>query len=151
VLSVPAALLSKIAGSDKVKIMFYKFLNRRISDKISELHPIAINYLSDDIKKNDDKALADRLKVVRNHALLHKHFEADQKRLYMINRNYLNFLKAIIFLYRTSQVSVSAGVLTAPAEFYHTISAVQNSFEELTRSLSLVTKSTRVKSSANHP
>lgn len=117
--------------------MFYKFLNRRISDKISELHPIAVKYLSDDIEKNDDKVVAERLKVVRNHALLHKHFEADQKRLYMINRNYLNFLKAIVFLYRTSQASVSAGVFTAPVEVYHTIVAVQESFNEATKSLSL--------------
>lgn len=117
--------------------MFYKFLNRRISDKISELHPIAMKYLSDDIENNDDKAIAERLKVVRNHALLHKHFEADQKRLYMINRNYLNSLKAIIFLYRTSQTSVSAGVLTAPVEVYHTIVAAQDSFREAVESLSL--------------
>ncbi|KKS84896.1 MAG: hypothetical protein UV60_C0013G0013 [Parcubacteria group bacterium GW2011_GWA2_43_11] len=117
--------------------MFYKFLNRRVSDKISELHPIAVKYLSDDIEKNDDKAITERLKVIRNHALLHKHFETDQKRLYMINRNYLNFLKAIVFLYRTSQVSVSAGVLNAPTEVYHTIIAVQDSFREATESLSL--------------
>ncbi len=117
--------------------MFYGLLNRRISDKISKLHPIAMKYLSDDIERNDDEAVAERLKVVRNHALLHKHFEADQKRLYMINRNYLNFLKAIIFLYRTSEVSVSAGIHTAPAEIYHTITAVQESFSEATKSLSL--------------
>jgi hypothetical protein len=96
-----------------------------------------MKYLSDDMEKNDDKAVAERLKVVRNHTLLHKHFEADQKRLYMINRNYLNFLEAIVFLYRTSQASISAGVLTAPAEVYQTIVAVQDSFREATESLSL--------------
>ncbi len=117
--------------------MFYKFLNTRIGNKISELHPVAMKYLSDDIEKNDDKAVAERLMVVKNHALLHKHFEADQKRLYMINRNYLNFLKAIIFLYQTSQASVSAGILAAPANVYQTINAVQNSFREATDSLSL--------------
>ena len=95
-----------------------------------------MRYLSDDIEKNDDPAVAERLKVVRNHALLHKHFETDQKRLYMINRNYLNFLKAIIYLYRTSNVAVSAGVLMAPAKIYHTITAVQDSFTEATEALS---------------
>ena len=117
--------------------MFYKFLNRRISDKVSEVHPIAVKYLSNDIEKNDDETIAERLRVIRNHALLHEHFEADQKRLYMINRNYLNFLKAIIFLYRTSQVSVSAGVITAPTEVYQNIIAVQDLFREATKSLSL--------------
>ena len=115
--------------------MFYKFLNKRISNKISELHSVAIKYLGDDLEKNDEKTVAERLKVFRNYALLHKHFETDQKRLYMVNRNYLNFLKAIIFLYRTSKVSVSAGVLTAPAEIYHTITAVQESFGEMIKSL----------------
>ncbi len=117
--------------------MFYKFLNRKISDKIGKLYPIAIKYLSEDFDKNDDEAISERLKVVRNYALLHKYYEADQKCLYMINRNYFNFLVAITFLYRTSRTSVAAGVLTAPAEVYHTISAVQKSFKELTKSLSL--------------
>ncbi len=117
--------------------MFYKFLNKRISDKISKLHPLAIKYLSDDLEKSDNETIAERIKVFRNYTLLHKHFETDQKRLYMINRNYLNFLKAILFLYRTSQTSVSAGVLVAPPEIYHTINAAQESFEEATKSLSV--------------
>ncbi len=117
--------------------MFYKFLNRGISVKISELHPVAIKYLSNDLEKNYDEAVAERLRVFRNYALLYKRFETDQKRLYMINRNYLSFLKAIIFLYRTSQASVSAGVLTAPEEIYRTINAVNESFQVATESLSL--------------
>jgi len=120
-----------------MRSMFYKFLNKRISDKISKLHPIAVKYLSDDIERNNDEVVAERLKVVRHHALLHKHFEADYKRLYMINRNYLNFLKAIVFLYRTSNASVSAGVIIAPTEVYHTITSVQDSFNTATKSLSL--------------
>jgi len=117
--------------------MFYRFLNRKISNKIFELHPIAMKYLSDDIDKNNDEATGERLKVVRNHALLHKYFETNQKRLYMINRNYLNFLKAIIFLYQRSHAHVSAGILTAPAKIYHTIIAVQDSFSEAVNSLNL--------------
>lgn len=117
--------------------MFYKFLNKRISKKISELHPISMRYLSNDIEKNYDETIAKRLETVRNYAILHKHFEIDQKRLYMINKNYLNFIKAIIFLYQTSQISISGGILTAPASVYHTIIAVQNSFEKATKSLTL--------------
>lgn len=128
--------LAKTTENDIMTNMFYKFLNRRISDKISELHPIAVKYLSDDIEKNDSEVVAERLKVVRNYVLLHKYFEIDQKRLFMINRNYLNFLKAIIFLYKTSHASVSVGVLTAPTEVYHTISVVQDSFKELAKSFS---------------
>lgn len=131
------ASLSKVTVSDIMRSMFYKFLNRRISEKVSELHPIVMKYLSDDIEKNDGKAVVERLKVVRNYALLHKHFETDQKRLYMINRNYLNFLKAIIYLYKTSNVAVSAGVLIAPAKIYRTIISVQDSFEEAINSLNL--------------
>ena len=117
--------------------MFYKFLNKRVSKKISKLHSVVAKYLSDDVKKNDDKVISERLKVFRNHALLHKYFEADKKRLYIINRNYLNFLKAIMFLYKTSKHSVSLGVHTAPKEIYHTITAVQESFSDVTKSLSL--------------
>lgn len=106
-----------------------------MSSKISEFHPRAIKYLSDDLEKSDNEATAGRLRVFHDYALLHKHFETDQKRLYMINRNYLDFLKAIIFIYRTSRVSVSAGVLTAPAEIYHTINAVQKSFKEVVKSI----------------
>lgn len=115
--------------------MFYKFLNKRISSKIFEFHPRAIKYLSDDLEKSDNETTAERLMVFNDYVLLHKHFETDQKRLYMINRNYLNFLKAIIFIYRTSQVSVSTGVLTAPAKIYQTINAVQKSFKEVAKSI----------------
>jgi len=117
--------------------MFYKFLNRSISNNISELHPIAMRYLSDDIEKNDDKAAADRLKVVRDYTLLHQHFEADPKRLYIINRNYLNFLKAITFLYQTSSLSIQTGVAMAPLEVYSTINSVKKSFDDAVAILNL--------------
>jgi hypothetical protein len=117
--------------------MFYKFLNRRINNKISKLHPIAMKYLGDDLENNDDKAIVERLKVIKRHAVLRKYFETDQKRLYMVNKNYLNFLKAIMFLYRTSRASVSAGTFIAPTKVYHTIIAVQDSFRETVESLSL--------------
>lgn len=117
--------------------MFYEFLNRRISNKISEFHPIAMKYLSDDIEKNNKEATAERLKVVRNYTLLHKYFETDQKRLYMINRNYRNFLKAIIYLHQTSPTFTQAGVLMAPTEVYQVISSVKQSFEDTTASLDI--------------
>lgn len=117
--------------------MLYKFLNRILGNKISKLHPIAMNYLNDDFEQNDDITTAERLKTSRNYTLLYRHFENDHKRLYMINSNYLKFLKAIIFLYQTSQTSVSAGVLTAPSEIYSTINTVQKSFEETVNSINL--------------
>lgn len=42
--------------------MFYKFLNKKISDKISEFHPIVVKYLSDDIERSDDESVMQRLK-----------------------------------------------------------------------------------------
>ncbi len=117
--------------------MFYKFLNKIIGNKISKLHPIAMKYLNNDMENNLGDFTTERLKVFRNYTLLYKHFENDQKRLYMINSNYLEFLKVIIFLYQTSQISVSAGILTAPSEIYRTINTVQKSFEEATNSLNL--------------
>ena len=117
--------------------MLYKFLNKRIGNKITKLHPIVMKYLSSSLELNSDNGSVERLKVFRNYTLLYKHFESDQKRLYMINNNYLKFLKAIIFLYQTSRVSISAGILTAPSKFYSTIHTVQESFEYSINSLNL--------------
>lgn len=111
--------------------MFYKFLNRLVSSEISELHPRAIKYLNDELDKEGNETVARRLKVFSNYALLKRHFEKDEKSVYMINKNYRSFLKAIIFLYRTSQMSVSVGILNAPTGIYQTINDVEASFEEL--------------------
>ena len=117
--------------------MFYKFLNKVTANKITRTHPMAIKYLSDDLENRSDSGSSERLKVFRNYTLLYKYFENDQKRLYMVNSNYLKFLKAIIFLYQTSQSSVSVGILTAPSKIYDTINAVQKIFEETVNSLGI--------------
>jgi len=106
-----------------------------MGNKITRLHPVAMKYLSGDLETNLDSGSAERLKVFRNYTLLYKHFENDQKRLYMLNNNYLKFLKAVIFLYQTSQASAS--ILTAPSEIYSTINTVQKSFEEAVITLNL--------------
>lgn len=145
--------------------MLYRILNKITKSRVDKIRPVGVSFLTRDLKQQEDllekikegkdqavglthgsdttrvtdtiKTIEDRIKIDRQYIALLKYFSSDQKRLYMMNRNYLNFLKAIIFLYKTSQASVSVGVLTAPAEVYHTINAVQDSFKELTKSLPL--------------
>lgn len=117
--------------------MFYRFLNGQKDNEISKLHPVAVRYLSEDLAKTGDQVVSERFDVTQDYALLHRHFEGDQKRLYMINKNYVHFLRAIVFLYKTSQLSVASGVMAAPANIYQVINAVQDSFKEMTQSLSL--------------
>ena len=116
--------------------MLYKILNNLTESKIEKLRPVAIKYLSNDLEGPGSEAASDRLVVDRKWAQLINHFASDNKRKYMINRNYVNFLKAIIYLYQTSSTSTQVGVLMAPTEVYQVISSVKKSFEEATASLS---------------
>ena len=97
--------------------MLYKILNNIFESKIGKLRPIAVKYLSDDLEGPGSEAASDRLIVDRKWAQLITHFASDNKRKYMINRNYFNFLKAIIYLYQTSSTSTRAGVLMARRKF----------------------------------
>ena len=80
--------------------MIYKILNKITEKKITKLHPLAVKFLSNDLDGPGQKSSAKRLSVVRKYALLFEYLSKDNKRRYMINRNYLNFLKAIIYLYK---------------------------------------------------
>lgn len=117
--------------------MLYKILNKITESKIEKLRPIAIKFLSNDIEGPGAEASADRLEVDKKYILLINHFGSDNKRKYMINRNYLNFLKAIIYLYKTSSDSIRIGVFMAPAEVYSTINFVKKSFDEATTRLGI--------------
>lgn len=117
--------------------MLYKILNNLTESKIEKLRPVAIKYLSNDLKGPGSEAASDRLIVDRKWAQLINHFASDNKRKYMINRNYVNFLKAIIYLYQTSFASIQAGVLMAPTEVYTVINSVKKSFDEATVALGI--------------
>jgi hypothetical protein len=117
--------------------MLYKILNNLTVSKIERLRPVAIKYLSNALDGPGAEAASDRLVVDIRWAQLINHFSSDNKRKYMINRNYVNFLKAIIYLYQTSSTSIQAGVLMAPAEVYNIISSVKKSFEDATTSLGI--------------
>ena len=117
--------------------MLYKILNKIVESKVEKLRPIAIKYLSNDLEGPGAEAASDRLVVDRKWVQLINHFVSDNKRKYIINRNYFNFLKAIIYLYQTSSTSVRAGVLMAPSDVYQVISAVKKSFDDATASLGI--------------
>jgi len=130
---------------DKIRPIGVRFLGNALNQqedllvKIKGGKEIAVNttYGSDTtpIEKNIE-VIRSRINVDKQYAALLVYFNSDQKRSYMVNRNYLNYLRAIIFLYQTSKLSVSAGVYTAPAEIYQTITLVQESFKEMVASLS---------------
>jgi|SRR3989344_7465704 len=117
--------------------MLYRILNSITESKIGKLRPTAIKYLSNDLEGSGSEAASDRLIIDKKWAQLINHFASDNKRKYMVNRNYLNFLKAIIYLYQTSSISTQAGVLMASTEVYQVISSVKKSFEEATASLGI--------------
>lgn len=117
--------------------MLYKILNNIIESKIKKLRPIAIKYLSNDLEGLGSQVASDRLTVDRKWIQLINHFTSDNKRKYMINKNYLNFLKAIIYLYQTSSISTRAGVLMAPTEVYDVINSVKKSFDDATADLGI--------------
>lgn len=117
--------------------MLYKILNNITESKIGRLRPIAIKYLSNDLEGPGSEVAFDRLIVDRKWVQLINHFASDNKRKYMINTNYFNFLKAIIYLYQTSSTSTRAGVLMAPTEVYQVISSVKKSFDDTIASLGI--------------
>ena len=98
---------------------------------------MAIKYLSDDLEGPGSEAASDRLIVDRKWAQLLNHFASNNKRKYMINRNYLNFLKAMTYLYQTSSMSIRSGALMAPTEVYSVINSVKKSFDDATASLGI--------------
>ena len=136
--------------------MIYKILNKRLEKKIDTLLPKVGNVLHKDI--DEQNILLDRLKrgekiasmfadkerikeakqtinqrldVFSDYKILHTHLKNDQKRRYMINSNFYKFLKALEYLYKTSNLSVQTGQLTAPNEVYFAVNAVMKSFFEL--------------------
>ena len=145
--------------------MIFRILNSVTKAKVDKIRPKGVRFLNNDLKQQEDlleeikggkdtithfvhcsdttwaekniDMIKGRINVDKKYIALLAYFASDQKRLYIINRNYLNFLKAIIFLYSTSQSSASIGILTAPAKVYQTINAVQESFKDATNSLSL--------------
>ncbi len=117
--------------------MIYKILNKIIESKIEKLRPIVIKYLSNDLEGPCSGVASDRLVVDRKWTQLINHFASYNKRKYMINRNYVNFLKAIIYLYQTSSTSTQAGVLMAPMEIYQVVSSVKKSFDDITASIGI--------------
>jgi hypothetical protein len=113
--------------------MFYRILNKITERKIAKLRPIAIKFLNNNMDERSRATSTERLEVDAQYLRLITYFAEDQKRRYMANRNYLNFLKAIIYLYTTSESSIQAGIFTAPAEIYYVINSVQKSFSETIR------------------
>lgn len=117
--------------------MLYKILNNITELKIEKIRLTAIKYLSNDLDGPGSKAASERLIVGRKWAQLINHFASDNKRKYTINRNYLNFLKAIIYLYQTSSISAQSGILMAPTKIYNIINSVKKSFDDTTANLGI--------------
>lgn len=120
--------------------MLYKILNKIVESKIEKTRPLFIKFLLEDLEGAGAEASAERLTVERKYILLVNYFSNDYKRKYMINKNYLAFIRAVVFLYQTSPVSSRADVLMAPSEVYNTINSVRDSFNEITTSLGLEEK-----------
>lgn len=117
--------------------MIYGILNKIVERRISKLRPVAKNFLSTDRGGSNEVVSVQRLEADKKYLLLIEYFKKDGKRRYMINRNYIKYLKAIIYLYSTSSNSVRMGVITAPQEIYRIINSVQKSFEDLINRLKL--------------
>jgi hypothetical protein len=117
--------------------MLYRFLNKIIENKIEKLRPMARKFLKHDLSGPSKEAASERLGVDGKYLLLADYFKRDQKRKYMVNRNYLNFLKAIIYLYKNSSASIRAGIFMAPPEVYSAINSVQKSFDETVAALNI--------------
>ncbi|MEK7653803.1 MAG: hypothetical protein AAB345_00785 [Patescibacteria group bacterium] len=113
--------------------MLYKILNKFVEKKIAKIRPIAVKFLNDNMDEYSKKGSLERLEVDAQYSRLITYFADDQKRRHMINRNYINFLHAIVYLYSTSGSAIILGQLTAPAEIYHVINSVKKSFDETIR------------------
>ncbi len=145
--------------------MLHRILNQIVKQKVDRVRPVCVSLLTKDLVQQqallgsiqvgkieavalmygsdtqsvtgDIEAIKGRLKVDKQYDELSAYFATDYRRLYMVNRNYLKFLQAIVYLYRTGRSSISAGVPTASAEIYLGISATQKSFDEIIRLLAL--------------
>ena len=141
------------------KILNY-FLEKRISDKRVNVRKLLANDLreQEDLaqkQKSGDKTtnlvygsesetieeniqmIKERISVDDSYAKLINYFQNDAKRKYMINQNYLKFLDALTYLYKTSSIAVSAGIYSAPEKIYRILKDVKVSFQELEKSLAL--------------
>jgi hypothetical protein len=145
--------------------MIFSILNIVVESKVNKIRPISISFLTSDLKQHENlllkvregkdiavnlvyasdterieqniESIKKRITVDKQYGTLLRYFASDKKRLYMVNRNYLVYLKAILHLYRTSETHVATGVLLAPTKVYHSINATQESFSMLMNSLSL--------------
>ncbi len=111
--------------------MLYKFLNIKAEREIEKLRPEAKRWLSKDVDKPNNEVTLERLEVNSNYIRLIEYFKSDQKRRYMINSNYLNYLKALIYLYSSSSMSVAAGIYSPPPNVLYVINSTQKTFVEL--------------------
>ena len=136
--------------------MIYRLLNSFLERKIEKIRPEAIGLLNRSAKAFDEsfekadlkvrKLFSDkwyleqnkankitveaRIAVDKQYILISHHYKYDAKRRYMVNSNYLKYLRAIIYLYSTGP-SAGTGILSAPAEVYAVINSVQKSFNEI--------------------
>jgi hypothetical protein len=78
-----------------------------------------------------------RISVDDSYTKITNYFQRDEKRRYMINQNFMRYLNAVDYLYKTSSISVNAGIYTAPDNVYRIINEVEASFVELERTLVL--------------
>ncbi len=91
---------------------------------------------SDGIKANI-QIIKERISVDDSYTKAANYFQHDAKRKYIVNQNYLKYLNAIDYLYKTSAVSVGAGIYTAPEQVYKIINDVRGFFNELENTLAI--------------
>lgn len=77
------------------------------------------------------ETIQQRQEVDKEYIFLIDHLKQDSKRRFMMNSNFYKYLKAMEYLYLTSNASVSGRVSMAPPEIYNTIKKVQESFKTM--------------------
>lgn len=144
--------------------MFYNLLNYYIEKKIFNKRLLVRKRLVNDlheqedlIKKHqiDDKAtsifdntdierihsqisvIKERIAVDDSYSKVVNYFQHDEKRRYVVNQNFMKYIDAINYLYKTSAISVSVGIYTAPDHVYIIINEVKNFFNELEEALAI--------------
>ncbi len=140
-------------------ILFYSLINLFLERRIYKIEKIVYLKLNQDLieqkqiynnslkKSNLDniflrkadikkyiKEIEIRLNVKVQYLLLLRYFKKDKRRKYMINLNYYQFLKAILYLYNAE---IDRDLFLAPHKVYNSINETKKCFNELIKTYDL--------------